>query len=237
MHCVVRSILLLMLTAGTARAEGIDLAWDQCGPTGETVRTFACDTNAGTERMVASYYPPAGMDAIASLEGVIDLCFNGTFVPSWWMMKNAGTCRQSSILLHGTPPADPIGCEVRWPADVATAFSYLIGQNGWDEIRITMLAVPNADPGTPLDPGLEYFAFALDIDHQKTAGAGACAGCDQPACIVLNGIHLYPPSGPRVDLTNPAESYMLQWQSTVPNCPFIVPARRTTWGAVKAIYR
>lgn len=229
-------VVLIAASATSARAQGVNLRWDDCAPGGSTLRQFSCDTNTGLQRMVASYRPPAGVDTLLQVAGIVDLCFDGAFVPDWWQMKNSGTCRQPSLTDHVIPP-EPVSCAVRLTGNVAKFTTYQVGYSGWDDIRIVVRAIPLEDPGTPLDPGQEYFAFALDVDHQKTTGPDACAGCALPACIVLNGIELYRPGGTRVSITNPDQSYMLNWQSMVPNCPFIVPARRQTWGGIKALYR
>src|SRR5438876_5543541 len=41
------SAFALMLAANLAFADGINLSWDDCGASGATLKTFACDTNSG----------------------------------------------------------------------------------------------------------------------------------------------------------------------------------------------
>ena len=86
----------------------------------------------------------------------------------------------------------------------------------------------------------EYYAFEIRIDHSKTTGADACAGCTTPACIVLNQIDLIVRDGQfatRYALFQPVSSYSLRWQGYLAGCPFIVPTRNTTWGQIKSQYR
>lgn len=230
-------LLLSLACVPSASAEGINLNWTECGLNGKTIREFACDTNSGSHRLVASYRPPAGIDSLAGLVGIIDLCFNGQTVPSWWMMKNAGTCRPTSITYHPTPTVDPIGCSVRWEDGVTGTLNYQIGHGGWDEIRMIVQSVASNDPGTPLDPNEEYFAFAIEIDNAKTVGVDACVGCDLPACIVLNGVMPLMADGSSAWMTQPDRGYMAAWQEGIIGCPFIVPTRQTSWGSIKALYR
>jgi hypothetical protein len=99
-----------------------------------------------------------------------------------------------------------------------------------------------------LGAGQEYFGFVLRIDSQKTVGTGACPGCDVPACIVLSSVNLVmesPPASQR--LSGPAnltDSDFVTWQGGgaptgggVTGCPAATPARRATWGSVRALYR
>ena len=90
--------------------------------------------------------------------------------------------------------------------------------------------------------------FILKIDSQKTAGTGSCAGCAVPACLVLSSINLVRSApAPSLRLSGPAnltDSDFVTWQGGgvpdvggVTGCPAATPTRRTTWGAVRTLYR
>ncbi|HEV2105982.1 MAG TPA: hypothetical protein VGU27_09655 [Candidatus Eisenbacteria bacterium] len=81
-------------------------------------------------------------------------------------------------------------------------------------------------------------------------GLGACAGCQTPVCMVLNGIRVAtstPLAGTDVVVTGAADapnSDFVSWQgggspTTIvgTGCPAAVPTHNATWGAVKAMYR
>jgi hypothetical protein len=106
--------------------------------------------------------------------------------------------------------------------------------------------------------GQEYFALTAIINHQKTVGTDACAGCDLGACIGFVGAklmrsatvpHGYLPPGEVIILPAALVDQVVTWQGgagiAIPNylgagwtyCPGATPARNRTWGAVKAIYR
>ena len=96
------------------------------------------------------------------------------------------------------------------------------------------VATPPTDLGV-IEPDVQYLAFTLTLDHQKTAGAGACGGCSQPLAVMLQSVLLYPADSPypvlvNVPLSGPMD-HVAWWQSGP------VPARTITWGAVKALYR
>ena len=80
-------------------------------------------------------------------------------------------------------------------------------------------------------------------------GLGACAGCQIPVCLMLNGIKVAtssPLAGTDVVLTaaDAPNSDFVSWQgggspTTIvgTGCPAAVPTHNATWGAVKAMYR
>jgi hypothetical protein len=82
------------------------------------------------------------------------------------------------------------------------------------------------------------------INHAKTVGTGACAGCTVPMCIVFGSDRITTPvAANNVLLTggaNGPSSFFATWQGpTGPapfGCPYPVPTLRSSWGAVKALY-
>ena len=111
--------------------------------------------------------------------------------------------------------------------------------------RIKMLeGLPTGSPLiVPIPAGTEVYSFKVTINHAKTVGTGACAGCTDEACIVLNMIRLNQPvSLPAISIYNAAQSQHCIWQAwTNPDptqaCPLVTPAKQQTWGSIKALYR
>ncbi len=66
-------------------------------------------------------------------------------------------------------------------------------------------------------------------------GTGSCPGCATDACLNLNEIKSVENTGGVERNTTPLVNAWLNWQSG----PYIcwVPARSTTWGRVKSLYR
>ena len=106
-------------------------------------------------------------------------------------------------------------------------------------------------PIVPIEAGTHVYAFKMLINNAKTVGPGACAGCQDDLCIVLNSILVSQtpgtPEGNRF-LSNPDLSQVVsgqggQWWwnhlepggTCVGDCP--TPARARTWGQIKGIYR
>jgi len=167
---------------------GVALRWDAClGDGGTQNRAFACDTNTGSETLVASYVPGRDFNGVTGLEPQIDIFSSSAGIPGWWQFKNVGTCRQTSLSISFAPPAGAIACIDAAPGLLSGGigtYEFLSGQR----IRVRM-AFAVAPPDTfSLFNGQHYFAFSLKINHAKTVGAGSCAGCSAPMCIGYSGV-------------------------------------------------
>lgn len=257
-------VCLLLCMASPARAAttppGVNIRWDQCyGDGGVANKTFACDTNSGSERLVLSFVLDQGMTQVSGQE--ITLTFNSASatLPDWWQYLNAGSCRLTSL---GTGPVTlPGGSScVQWSTSgqlVDALAAYSIGSQGPNYARLLAVsAVPSADAAT-LDPNIEYVLAAITIDHAKTVGPGACAGCAVPVCLVFTSLNILTASSASrfTNGANGPESLVATWQNgkatnlaidcSLGGCLAFMtcildpstPTRGSTWGAVKALYR
>lgn len=248
----VRGLLLLLVTCvTTSHAGDINLRWDHCRGDGGTMNAnFACDTNAGSHRLVGSFIPNTNLVDIVGLDIVVDLGGAGDAMPAWWQFKNAGACRISSLGIALAQLDDPTSC-IDWADGQAVGgiTSYTDLFTGSVRMRIT--SVIPASFGD-LSTGQEYFAFLLTINHLKTVGTGSCAGCGLGACIALKGITLTNSSGYTYFLgpgrgSIGSDDRLVTWQGGTGvvtrvnpdalTCLRATPARNSTWGEVKSLYR
>jgi hypothetical protein len=270
------TLALALLACGTvtwvgmARAglspPGVNLRWDQCYADGGVLyRDFACDTNAGSERLVGSFELASDMPLVSGLEIDLHVGSAATTLPAWWAFRNAGSCRQFALAAQFTVPAGAQNC-VDWAGGQSAGgiTTYDVTSQGQNHARIKMASAVVA-PGVALFAGQEYFAFSLTISHAKTVGTGACTGCLEPVVIFLSAVNVTSPSAPSVLLTNGANysgSKWVSWQHGYPinvsqGCSMtgggqfclnpttyfdVVPYSTTpvhsgTWGAVKSLYR
>src|SRR5215472_1417035 len=239
--------ILLALSASVAAASGVGLRWTNClSDAGLINKTFACNSNLGTNTLVGTFQLDADLNSTSGEEIVIDLASASNPLPAWWGFKNAGTCRTGSLAMGSAPPATALNC-ADWSGGLATAGigAYNIGARGANTARIV---AASAVPPTGLQNLLaatEYFAFTFSINNQKTVGTGSCAGCLDPVCIVFNSINMTTPvlanniklSGP----SNGTDSNYVTWQggagvSTAggSGCPAATATRSATWGQVKS---
>lgn len=221
-------LLLLILLATSARATGItapgvNLAWDQCfGDGGTHNKTFACDVNTGSDRLVASFELGSDLPGVTGLEMYLDVRSTSSTVPAWWAFNAPGGvigCRGSALLASATMPPGSVNC-ADWAGGLAAGglAAYRIGSfYGPSNARvITGFAVAE-----PLDlvGGQEYFAMTLNLSHTKTVGTGACGGCDIPVCIFLQRINVVPGTARSVMLdrgANYSGSQYVRWQNGYP---------------------
>jgi hypothetical protein len=234
----------LVASVPGARAEGINLYWNDCSPArggaGVTGLANDCTSNTGSLSLVASFVPPAGVTALLAAEGTINLTLAGSSVPSWWQMQSAG-CRSTSISA-AFQFAGRSACAKPWSASALGFFSYAVSPPCCPDPRMAQIkvavAVPPADT-VATSTALEYYAFEILIDREKSIGAGSCEGCAAAACIELRAIGLYQPSGLITfgNLVRTEQNRFVTYNGAqVGDCAF-TPVRNRTWGALKAMYR
>jgi hypothetical protein len=258
------SVLLALATPALAAPTppGVNLRWDQCYSDGGVInRTFACDTNAGSDRLVMSFVLDSEMLDVTGMETRVFIESASPALPSWWSMRNAGTCRLASLSLGTTLPPGALNC-VDWANGNAVGGigNYVIGELGPNSVVINAACAVSPENLATLAAGQEYFVGSLTINHAKTVGTGSCAGCDVPVCIVFDRLRVTTPvlanNRTLQGGANGPDSQFARWQNgqetnvtivfSGPNFGFYhsytcelsaTPTRGSTWGAVKSLYR
>lgn len=263
------SLLLLALAVAPAFSApnpyGLDVAWDQCyGDGGTPNRNFACNTNSGSERIVLSFVTDQRIENINAIEMYLQIASDSPTLPSWWSMKNAGTCRPTTPTFTVSPPDPSSTICLDWGGGIfgsAGIGYYNIGAAGANTATTAAVVGVPSGLGLLVDPGIQYFTGSFLISHTKTVGTGACSGCQTPVCIIYSHMRLYVEGQPGFyrAFTTPANtpnSQLVTWQggqfsNLQHNCDPVtglctnsfgcftqpVSARANTWGAVKALYR
>ena len=255
MNCsrIAARTLALLLLPTLAAAGQINLRWNSCwGDGGVTNRMFACNTNAGTNPLIASFILPQDVAGVTAVNGVIDYGVAGGSVPDSWQFRISGTCRAGSLGVGAAAPVSAVAC-TDWASAVgsgsAAILSYTLGTHGPSSARVVVMNAIASPQSVDLVAHQEYYAFSLLINNQKTVGSGSCAGCNLGACIGLQNIRLdIPPPLGQFFLSSVGEGDQLAtWQGgaslVIVNdaghliCPAATPTRSSTWGAVKTLYR
>jgi hypothetical protein len=233
------SAVTLIALAGNVHAQsGVNLSWDDCGTSGAMLRTFACNTNAGSNTLVASFVSQP-MPEVVALTAIIDLCSMDLVLPAWWQMKMAGSCRPNAISSSFDFMSGPTSCVDFWQGLGTGGLNYTYGSNwGFNGARILVVGALPPDSPRQVEENVEYYACKVILQNHATVGTGACARCEAHVCIILNAVELYPPSpGSRINISGPISRDYVHWQGAVSLCPFVVDTKPTTWGSVKSMYR
>jgi hypothetical protein len=227
-------IAMAALHAASASATGINLAWDECG--GPDVKTFACNTNSGTNTLTASVILPIAQPQWVGMEVYIDLMASTPALPLWWQMKNSGSCRLTA--LSGNASGFGGTCIDPYQGAGAGGIAGYLTNYGGQANRariIAAFAVP-VDFDLGVEPDIEYGACNVTINNTKSTGLGQCDGCGTCVFLVLSQVISRQEVGaPGGDIpVTYGEHQWVYWQGI---CPPPDPAQRATWGAVKALYR
>jgi hypothetical protein len=242
------TFLFLLALGATARAEGIAIRWDSCK--GFANRNFACDRTTGSELLVGSFSPPPGIDHLAGIEVLMHITSADGSIPAWWRMWERGSCRSTS-LSASLDMSDQVECDDPWSGQAGGGLAmYQVEGSAGVTVKMVM-AVPNTMV-QQVQSGQSYAAFKLRINHLRTSGPGACAGCETPMCVRLEELKLTEILGPKdpasqiypvreTTLTNGipgmgGSSQVATWQGGTSNCG-AGTAKPSTWSQLKDRYR
>jgi hypothetical protein len=172
------------------------------------------------------------------MELVIDVDVAADVLPEWWRMDPGG-CRDGGWQADATPPAS---CDDPWTGlGAASSQGWLPGSPGGSARHGRLLVAASAIPGelATLSADVGYAACRVRLRTNNTL---TCEGCSTPACLVFNSLLIRRATGASVEeifLATPESPglNMVQWQAGTGADCLSVPVRRTTWGAVKALYR
>ncbi len=202
------------------------------------VRSFACDTNSGSNILVGSFMLDADLLQVNGNELVVDLCTSTASLPDWWRYKNVGSCRLTALSIAGQDGANcPDMFSLTGSMNIA---AYQLGLQGANTARILSVNAVPSSAVVDLLGGQEYGIAKWTISNAKTVGLGSCAGCLAFACIVFNSANLTTMGNANNTKLTDGMSYganYAMWQGSNAMCPFVVPLRTVTWSAVKSLYR
>src|SRR5215471_10289240 len=213
-------VLTALLFASPALATGVDIGWDNCmgDPGATSLKTFACNTNSGTESLWVSFESPVAASAIGLLEVAIEFrTRSGAPLPAWWDFEGLASCRPNQLYVDVVPPSSTPTCAQLYTSATPPTFTVDRIDYQFPTTDVGRLIVA-ARPTGSIVANKRYFACRLLLSHAKTIG---CTGCDMPASLNVT-VHV-----DGVILTDPIHSNTAFWQ-TLP-----VATRTTSWSALK----
>jgi len=229
---------LIVLGAGVASAAvpGTNLGWDNCQTVASTAnKNFACNDNGSSFTLVGSFRNGADVADFVAVSAAVDVTTGSPAVPAWFSV-GLGGCREGELSLNnvGTLTA----CTN--PYTGASQGGGYVVESGSAPNRFRVRLDWARDVPGPLSGAALNSAFAIGLSSAASfdEGFGLCAGCNVPACFVLSALEVFSQAEGRVRIIETADvRNFATWQSGTGDCPGATPAKSTTWGAVKAIYR
>jgi hypothetical protein len=231
----------LLVAAAPARAQGIAIAWQDCrdpGGSGFASQNYGCTSNIVTIPLFPSFTLATAVDSVWAMELVIDVAVAEAELPVWWRMEPGG-CRAGGWAADASLAGS---CSDAWNGKgTAASQGWLPGQPGAaaNHGRLLVAASVLTEDAVALDADVPYTAARVLLRTNNTTDCQG--GCLSHACLVFNSLLLRRLPGSSVEevLLSVAQSpgsNMITWQGSGADCQS-VPARRSTWGAVKALYR
>jgi hypothetical protein len=195
-------------TVGPLPRGGINLAWNDCGPAGEPLRSFACDDVSTVHELVASFEPPPGVEEFMGLRGVIRADFGA--IPDWWR-HGPTQCRAQVGLVASLDFGSAHTCLDPWQNEGFANLVYGIGDYGPNTASIGIVASLPVQNRRPLDSDREHYGFKVQL---RSSHLNTCFGCHVPARLTLQEIQLVQPAGLAFDpiLTDPLTGNVALWQ-------------------------
>lgn len=238
---------LLAVSATVASAAGVNIRYNNCfGDAGLQNKTFACNTNTGSNLLVLGFNLTNAQAGVTGIEIMVDGASAGTALPDWWKYVAVGSCRQAALTVNNVISGSAVNC-LDWASgtSLGALAAYQIGNYGPTSFRVKIgYAVGTA---VDLEAG-EYFGANMTYTNVKTVGTGSCAGCSTPVCIMLSSVNVV--SGTSIQNKQSGESVSgnqsnyVTWQggagvsTTIGSgCPAATPTKNATWGSVKSLYR
>ena len=235
--------ILLVLAAPMAMAAGVNFAWGtNCwgavsGPS--NVMTFACGSNTSPAnwKMTASFMVDADMADYGAVDVLIEGVSEAGAIPDWWKRSASGDCNYGTGNWLATATTNSSDCADPFSgtASGGAGYGYLT------PTQIQIEALGGVAEGVLLPANTETFGATITIKNTKTVGTGSCAGCNVGMVFGLYDVILTSVAHGDTHLTEaiPGGNQCLIWQHSFTGqpCNPPVPARNTTWGQVKSLYR
>ena len=239
-------LLAACLAARPAAGSGLSIAWQDCRPPlggGFNDQVFGCLSDIQEFPLFPSFSLPATMDSVYSMELVIDFSIAPDIstdpLPVWWAM--APGCRQNGWAADGA--AGLSSCTDPWGGLGTGSFQgWITGTPGASSRHARLLVAAGTLPqdAVTLLGNASYTACRILLRATNTISCND--GCNTAACMVFNSLlvrSLHTPADVEVLISGPelGGSDRATWQGGAMADCAAVPTRRSTWGAVKALYR
>ncbi len=227
---------LLAFCAFPADANRNGIRWLDCAPLGRFNMTFPIDHPA--PYFVVSTVAPPGMTRVVGFDAWLTLSVGAPTMPPFWQSWPGG-CSDGGMVARFDVGSPWTSCVDPWGGEMEGSLT-ITPEPGFGPNTVTLWIHGSLPEGSEVafDPSTEYALCAVSA---PAAFASQCAGAMAPGCIVLQSLCLRQSDG-----TGHCQGYhevgtpWCLWQDPLGQyrgCMLPVPAARTTWGAIKMLYR
>jgi len=241
---IVTCLLALLLAAAPARASQgqIYLTWDDCDKDGAGLHdtSIACLTNDGASYLYCAFKLSEAVSDVIGIVVTVDMQHSLGTLPDWWEIQGEGQCRDGQLHVSGDYTQNSV-CADPWHnlGEGTTAYYPQVSEG---RMRILGTYAVRSDSARSLAADTFYYGLTIVIGNERTVFPAECAGCNKPACLVLNNIRLLrgPDSVPvEVTIDDPGApgSNHVAWVGGAGADCSAVPVRASTWGRLKSLYR
>ncbi|MEZ5066344.1 MAG: hypothetical protein R3B81_16580 [bacterium] len=209
---------------------GITVGW------GDTDWSYQSDIymdcmNPTDTTLVVSFAAARDLEGVTVLEGHVDFCTYPFDLPEWWQFEQAGGCREGGLGVDADFSAGPSTHTDPWQGNATVTYDFISPHLTPDRARIAV-RVETSEP-VSLAAFEEYYAFRVEF---RVPNPGSCAGCQFPACFVINDAVDITHAGGVESIKGNAYSNYASWMGH-PGCSFVISVQPSTWGRIKADYR
>lgn len=236
--------LALCLLAAPARA-GLDITWNACpSNAGLSDIAFACANPSALHTLFGELQSTVAVPGFISLECIVDLQVDAAALTPFHTFTHPVTnptgCNPGWTFEIFLPAAGCAGAGDLWvglgpvgPPEIPQG--YYPGVGGPNRGRFVFFpARPMSNP-IQVDADVTYYAFSLKF---YTALASSCSGCTTPIQIAFNEAALGTSSGVAATVTGPGDYSNFATTLGGGNIPSPgTAAKRTSWTALKSLYR
>jgi len=238
----------LALGATVAVADSINLGY-ACRVAANTAAAATNDFSTGatcsdgvsytaTKNLVCSFKNTTTMPGWGGTAVYVTIQTGGS-LPDFWNV-GAGGCRQGAVFTPQMIVDAGANCTNPFPVgpNAQLDASYISADVPTGMVRFTAfhyLADTTSLPDLP--PSTASGGYLANNILITPTGADICHGCDAPACMFLNEVDYYSLTDNRQIFTPELRSFVSWNGGFVPNCIIGSPAKNSTWGKVKALYR
>jgi len=217
----------------------LTLSWDNCSP-------VVVDKSTTTPGVYKIFVSEQGNDRLHRAYGVQLIYGNaGGTVPDAWRFDSLGCAGAARITLDVDAPGPVAASCPSFSQDGDTAtlksidFSSVFDPYPTGTLRVLMAAIY---PAVKAEPGTRYFLGSVTFDLSAAVpgpgdGSSACGGFEQAICFKLSSGNFIDVNNYDVELPFDRASTPLLVTFNGPGGCSGVPARPTTWGAIKSQYR